>query len=339
MDERIDIILPNYNKAKYIDQCIRSLLDQSYSNWHCIVIDGYSEDGSWDIIKKYAETDKRFELYQVTRTSCLYDAWNFGLNKVNSNFFCFLTSDDLWPCNWLESAIATLNDYPNAICSVARVIEIDENGIKKRVPLNVQPGERFFKTKSSEIQIRSGILDSIAHYFLGTIYISIHAFVMRSTVLENGMKFSLDVGSVADYEWMMLMGLNGDIIYHPNVEVGWRTYVGQATDARKQDEMGAHFQKIHSRNRPIIAEKLGNAGRDFIRLSKKYDSSVLRYHYLRPCVSNIKDAPIKSIIKLLRVSFQFPRETFNDIWMLVNRKKFFIERSIAVAETVKGIIS
>ena len=49
----IDIIIPNYNKGKYIEECINSVLNQSYKNWQLYFIDDNSTDNSREIISKF----------------------------------------------------------------------------------------------------------------------------------------------------------------------------------------------------------------------------------------------------------------------------------------------
>ncbi len=335
----IDIILPNYNKVDFIRLCIESLCSQSYNYWRCIIVDGYSDDGSWEVIKRFSKNDSRFELYQLPRTGCLYSAWNYGLSKVNNDFFCILTSDDIWPANWLECSVNSLMENPAAVCAIARTREIDEKGERTRIPINGLIGEKFFKTDLSIAQVREGILDSIAHYFFGNIYTSIHSILMRRKLLENSMRFSEDLGTVADHEWDLQLGLHGSIVYHPNIEVGWRVYENQATDSKRQEETLRYFQKIHLRSKKKIADKIGRAGNDFIKIATSYDDSVLRYHYLRPCIANLRADPIKHIPKLVKVFFQFPQATISDFIMILKGKSFFVEKSFGNARAALSLIS
>ena len=54
----VDIIIPNFNKAKFLDECIQSVIQQSYSNWKLFIIDDASKDNSINILKKYENMEK-----------------------------------------------------------------------------------------------------------------------------------------------------------------------------------------------------------------------------------------------------------------------------------------
>lgn len=326
----IDIVLPNYNKNQYIDQCLSSLINQTFSNWRCIVVDGFSDDGSWQKIQYFANNDKRFELYQIPRQG-LYNSWNFGLSKVRNPYFCILTSDDFWNPRWLETAVKSLDSCRTAVCAAARTRIVNgESQLGDIAPFN-STGERFFKTFPSSVQIRSGNLNIIANYFIGPIYSSIHSLLLRTDILSKGEKFSEDIGSTADYEWYIKLGFYGDIIYHPDIEVGWRFYEGQATQPKMQAENGRQIQEIHRRTRTKIAEELGKAGDHFLEISEVYDRTILAYHYARPCLENIRSQPFLELPQLIKIIFTMPREFVTDCFFKILGKKFYLESSLSTA--------
>lgn len=329
--ETVDVIIPNYNKQAYIADCLDSLTNQTYTNWRCIVVDGFSEDGSWEIIQDFAQNDARFKLYQIPRTGNLYSAWNFGLSKVTNPYFCILTSDDVWTSRWLETGIKSLAENQNAIAVAAKTKEIDANGMRKERTLLNPMGDRFFQADGSTPQLRNGIVDSIANYFLGPIYSSIHSLLMRSEVLQRGEKFSEDLGSTADYKWYIRLGLHGDIIYHPSIELGWRKYEEQATKPKNQQENGKFIHTIHLQTRDEIAKKLGSLANEFRAIAQDYDRKILAYHYARPYIDNIKDKPLTEITRLFEVLRTMPQELFKDCWLKTRGKVFFVEESIAMA--------
>lgn len=329
--EKIDIIIPNYNKQPYITECLNSLITQTYTNWRCIVVDNFSDDGSWEIIQEFAKQDKRFELHQIPKpTTSFYLTWNFGLSQVKNPYFCILTSDDIWPVNWLETALKSLVHYPNTVGAAAKTIAINQASESLGISIHNLMGDRFFNNPIST-QLRDGLVNAVAAYFLGPIYTSIHSLVMRSEIL-NQEKFAEDVGSTADCEWYIKLGLYGDIVYHPNVEVGWRIYQGQATQPKKQEENGQFMAIIHLRNRNLIAKKLEGLEDAFIKAAKEYDRRILTYHYARPCLANLRDRPLPEVTKLVKLFQNMPGEILKDFLYKFQGKSFFVEASIATTK-------
>ena len=54
---KVSIIVPCYKQAEYLDEALQSVLDQSYQNWECIIIDDRSTDNSFEIIDNYIKKD------------------------------------------------------------------------------------------------------------------------------------------------------------------------------------------------------------------------------------------------------------------------------------------
>lgn len=327
----IDVIVPNYNKGEFIKDSLLSLLDQTFDRWRCIIVDGFSDDGSWEIIKNFAEKDLRFEIYQFPRKG-LYNSWNFGLSKVINPYFCILTSDDLWDKNWLQVAVYSLENNLNAVCAASRTRIIDVKGNPLEVAIHNLMGEQLLITDLQNPTIINGIISNVANYFLGSIYTSIHSLVMRQDILLNGEKFTEDVGAIADYEWYLRMGFYGDIIYHPFVEASHRSYPGQATAKTRLKENGLLMQKIHERNRESIAMKLGNENEYFLSLATKYDKEILAYRYARPTGAELKNQPISAGLELISVFCKMPKQVVIDTYLKIVGRNFYIENSINYAK-------
>lgn len=95
---KISIITPSFNQGEYIEETIRSILLQGYSNLEYIIIDGGSSDNSVDIIKKY----EKWLTYWVSESDeGQSDAINKGLKKATGEIFNWINSDDLLALNAL----------------------------------------------------------------------------------------------------------------------------------------------------------------------------------------------------------------------------------------------
>lgn len=93
---KISVILPTYNVARYLHQCLDSIENQTYLNFEVIIIIDGATDGSYEISKEYCKKDFRFSVYWQENAGS-GPARNAGLARTNSEFVMFVDPDD-----WLE---------------------------------------------------------------------------------------------------------------------------------------------------------------------------------------------------------------------------------------------
>jgi len=99
--EKISVIVPIYNGEKYLDRCIKSLINQTYKNIEFIFLNDGSTDNSLKIIKKYASKDKRIIVIDK-ENSGVSDTRNLGISKATGEYICFCDCDDVYELNYLE---------------------------------------------------------------------------------------------------------------------------------------------------------------------------------------------------------------------------------------------
>ena len=90
----VSIIMNCYNGAKYLEDSLQSIVNQTYQNWELIFWDNVSFDNSKKIFEKFR--DKRFKYYLASKHEPLYRARNLAIKKANGEFISFLDTDDIW---------------------------------------------------------------------------------------------------------------------------------------------------------------------------------------------------------------------------------------------------
>ena len=90
---KFSIIVPVYNAERYIEECILSVLAQTYKNFELILVNDGSTDSSGIIIDLYANKDQRIKVYHKKNEGQIVTR-NFAISKANGDFFVFLDSDD-----------------------------------------------------------------------------------------------------------------------------------------------------------------------------------------------------------------------------------------------------
>lgn len=101
----ISVIMPNYDKDKYLDASIASILNQSYANYELIIIDDASTDGSFAKLEEYAKDDSRIRLFQMQKNSLPGMVRNHGIALARGEYLIFADSDDALMPNFLANAI------------------------------------------------------------------------------------------------------------------------------------------------------------------------------------------------------------------------------------------
>lgn len=107
----VSVIIPCYNQELYISEAIQSVIDQTYDNWECIIIDDGSDDASAEIINGFVNKDSRFK-YIFQNNQGVSVARNAGFKSCNGEFIQFLDGDDFIYPEKLEKQLFQLNKYP-----------------------------------------------------------------------------------------------------------------------------------------------------------------------------------------------------------------------------------
>ncbi|MFN4082974.1 MAG: glycosyltransferase family 2 protein [Bacteroidia bacterium] len=100
----ISIITPSFNQAKWLETCILSVLNQNYSNFEYIIIDGGSTDESVSIIKKYED---KLAYWQSKPDGGQAKALNIGYKKAKGQIIAYLNADDCYEPGCFESVVRT----------------------------------------------------------------------------------------------------------------------------------------------------------------------------------------------------------------------------------------
>lgn len=105
---KFSIIIPLYNKEKYISQTLTSVLNQNYKDYEVIIVNDSSTDNSLEIVKTF--NDKRIKIYTKMNNG-VSAARNYGINMAKGEYLAFLDADDLWHPNYLLTMLFLTNKY------------------------------------------------------------------------------------------------------------------------------------------------------------------------------------------------------------------------------------
>jgi glycosyltransferase involved in cell wall biosynthesis len=121
----VSIITPSYNQAEFLEETIQSVLNQDYPNIEYLIVDGGSQDGSQEIIQKYAN---RFAWWVSEKDAGQTDAINKGFQRVRGEILAWINSDDTYNPGAISEAVSFLLSHPEAGMVYGDANLIDETG-------------------------------------------------------------------------------------------------------------------------------------------------------------------------------------------------------------------
>lgn len=128
----VSVIVPIYNVEKYLEQCIISIVHQTYKNLEIILVNDGSPDNSLEICNKWSSKDQRIKVIDKENGG-LSDARNTGLREAVGEYVSFVDSDDWISINMIENMVKEMEEK-SADLVVANYISVTEDGhMSKRV--------------------------------------------------------------------------------------------------------------------------------------------------------------------------------------------------------------
>ncbi len=210
--KRISVLVPSFNHARFVERCVRSIIDQTVRPAELLVIDDGSTDGSPKIIENVLLDCPFPSELIVNPNKGLCSTLNEGLRRTSGEYFAYLGSDDLWLPEFLASRFELLESRPNAVLGYGNGYLIDDE-------------DQIFESSADWKNFAFPDGDPRPMLYLGTAPISSTVFYRRSALEKRGWNES---SKLEDYELYLQLAEDGDFAYDPRVLAAWRRH-GQNT--------------------------------------------------------------------------------------------------------------
>ena len=112
----ITVIIPSYNVKEYIEECLESLKNQTFTDFEVLCVDDGSNDGTADIIKEYAVSDPRFQYVSMDHCGKAGLMRNEGIKRAKGEYLLFLDSDDFFEPELLEHSLNKIKVDQADVC-------------------------------------------------------------------------------------------------------------------------------------------------------------------------------------------------------------------------------
>lgn len=145
----ISVIVPVYKVEKFLSQCIKSILEQSFTDFELLLIDDGSPDCSGDICEEWSEKDSRIRVFHQ-KNSGVSVARNRGLNEASGRYVVFVDSDDWVYPNYIEHLYAFAGNglvIQGYICCTEGGVLLKGNNSPKNEKYCISNSKPFFTGK------------------------------------------------------------------------------------------------------------------------------------------------------------------------------------------------
>ena len=196
MEEMVSVIVPTYNREKYIERAVQSILRQTYDRYEIIIVDDGSTDNTWEIIQKLEEIDRRIRYIKLEKNQGPAHARNIGLQEAKYEYIAFLDSDDEWLPNKLELQMGKMRESSEDTALIfCRMSGIRRGG----------NGRYVCPDRSIEKEILEG---EIFSRLLRANVIGTPSVLVRKKCLEQVGGFKESLTCLEDWEWVLRIAKN-----------------------------------------------------------------------------------------------------------------------------------
>ena len=288
---KASIVIPVYNAERYLDECIRSALDQTHRDAEIIAVDDGSTDSSPEILEGYADRIRVFRKPNGGTASAL----NHGIRRMEGEWFKWHSADDLLKPHALETlcgAAAGLGGRSSKCIIYAEHDFIDEHG--ERITTLEDSGHDFIDEHGERITTLECLAFDYNHMtdfernvrLLNHFYGPAGAAILHRSTFDACGFFDEALPFSEDYEfWLRCCLLHGYRLHYVQGNVySYRIHVGQLSNTRRSEfvENGERIrssvlEKLHKdlRRRYVSEEKRYSAGPRHVRIRRGIRDAVL----------------------------------------------------------------
>ena len=210
---RVTVLMPTYNVAQWVEEAIRSVLRQTYTDFELLVVDDASTDSTLDVV--CAIDDPRIRIASFTNNVGLSENLNRGLTLIDTELVARMDGDDIAEPDWLETGVRILDSHPEVgVCSF---------------------GFQFFGTRTSLVRFPEHHADSKAQMLFGcTVIVPVFR---RAVMADNHLRYSTEAFPAEDYMMWADVYRVTQVYNVQRTLFHYRTHTTQISTARRQAQI------------------------------------------------------------------------------------------------------
>ncbi|MGH9844744.1 MAG: glycosyltransferase [Blastocatellia bacterium] len=260
VDPLVSIIIPTYNRQRWIGECLEAIQRQTYRNFEAIVVDDGSTDGTVEWLRSQPQYSF-VRIHVQERNGGASTARNTGVQMAAGDLITFIDSDDMLEADHLETAVKAFAQYPNLGLFCCDAVMIGPEG-------EVLHNGRTWHEVNGEIKsypVKTGLrgLEDVFRFSN-----SFPGFTLRRDVFETVGRLDQSIFPLDDYDLALRVAGGGYEVYYCHRPLAqYRDHGGNSSGAGNQIEVGVkklrtlelaleRYPRLRE-SRPVVSRRLG----------------------------------------------------------------------------------
>lgn len=233
----VSVIIPCYNQGNFLLDAVNSVLDQTYTNWECIIVNDGSSDNTEDIAKSFTAKDPRIH-YFFQANKGLPATRNVGIKMAKGQFIQLLDSDDIIRPNKLELQLKTFDESKNADIVYSEFLCFD----------NESPGKLYSFT--NRYIISDNAIDDFIFKWPKELILSPHSFLFRKACFDNWGLFDESLRNGEDWDLYVRFSIhNAKFVFQEGVLALYRRHPDSICSDKNSEVLFSYKVKMMNKHR------------------------------------------------------------------------------------------
>jgi FkbM family methyltransferase len=293
---KISIVTPNYNGGDFLEETIKSVVNQNYPNLEYIIIDGGSTDNSIEIIKKY---EKHLSYWVSEKDSGMYDALQKGFEKATGEILAWINSDDMYHSKSLFTVNKIFSDIPNVKWLTGLNTYYNEEGI------TFTTRKSFNHSRFTQILFPNKYIQQESTFWTKKLWKEAGGYIDKS------LKYA------GDFELWMRFNRYSQIYITDALIGGFRI---------RNNQLSQQFKPIYEKECKKVIEKELTL---FSKFDKKILEEIKNFSFIKSIENNTLNVTQKRLIKqneeinynIKKNKFEIKDNNMNSILKQINKKR------------------
>ena len=265
----VSVIVPNYNHARYLEQRLDTVFNQTYQNFEVIILDDKSTDNSLEIINRYKDNPHLSQIVVNEQNSgSPFKQWDKGINLAKGELVWIAESDDYNELTFLEELITEWQKYKNIVVAFSSYVQFW--------------GDEFIYPKERKTQCWSGKYFVRNRQARGNHILNASGAVFSKATYEKIEKRFLTFKSAGDYMFWCEMLLHGDVLKLNKNLVYWRKHNTSVTSKNR-------VQGIIAKEDHLVVDYIANE----YGINKWQKKLAYQFHWNNYLQCNFKDDTVR----------------------------------------------